>query len=160
MRRPRIRRLLWRLATFVVLFAVADVALVWLDFAPDQLRLLLLSSLGFAVVLLVLDALADDAPRWHDEPVQPMTVPGGDLRLAAFVRLLESHLTATVPDAALRDRLGVLCDERLARKHSLTRRDPAAEALLGTDLLRDLAGPVRRLSRTDVRRYLERIENL
>lgn len=159
--RPGVRRR-WvlRLLTFALLFAVADVALVLLDFAPDQVRLLLLLSLGFAVALLLLDALADDAPAWRDEAVRPMTAAGSDQRLAAFVRLIESHLTAATPDGALRDRLAALCDERLARAHSLTRQDPAAEDLLGGDLLDALAGPVRRLSRTEIDRYLERIEDL
>ena len=154
------RRWLWRLATFGLLLAVADVGLVLFKFAPDHLRLALLMALGFMALVLVLDALADDAPTWRDEPVRPMLVPGGDHRLAGFVRLVEGHLTAATPDSALRDRLAALCDERLARKHALTRQDRGAEDLLGSDLLHDLAGPVRRLSRADIGRYLERIENL
>lgn len=154
------RRWLWRLATFGLLLAVADITLGLFKFAPDHLRLALLMALGFMAALLLLDALADDAPRWRDEPVRPMLAPGGDHRLGGFVRLVEGHLTADTPDSALRDRLASLCDERLARKHGLTRHDVGAEALLGSDLLHDLSGPVRRLSRADVGRYLERIENL
>lgn len=154
------RRWARRVVVFALLFGAADVALVLLDFAPDQLRLLLLTALGFAVAVLLLDALADDSPGWRDETVLPMTVPGNDHRLGAFVRLIESHLTSATPTAALRDRLADLCDERLQRAHSLTRQDPAAEDLLGHDLLRDLAGPVRRLSRAEIDRHLERIENL
>jgi len=151
---------MWRLLLFGLLLAVADIALVYFEFAPDHVRLALLMGLGFIVFFLLLDALSDETPDWHDEPVRPMTVAGGDQRLAAFVRLIESHLTASVPDGALRARLAALCDERLARKHALTRQDPAAEDLLGGDLLRDLSGPVRRLSRAEIGRYLERIENL
>lgn len=154
------RRWVWRALTFVVLFGALDIALVLLDFAPDHLRLLLLAALAFAVGVLLLDALADDAPAWRDETVRPMTSPGDDTRLGAYVRLIESHLTAAAPDAALRDRLAALCDERLGRVHSLTRQDPRAEELLGADLLRDLAGPVRRLRRTEIDRHLERIEDL
>ena len=149
-----------RALTFLLLYAVSYAALQLLEFEPEPLRLFLLMALGFAVVVLLLDALADEGPPWDDDPVRPMVVAGSDVRLAAYVRMLESHQTSAAPDTALRDRLRALCDERLARRHALTRDDPAAEDLLGGDLLRDLAGPVRRLSRADVGRYLERIEKL
>lgn len=154
------RRWLWRALTFGVLFGVADVALVRLDFAPDHLRLLLLMAVGFVVLLLLLDALSDDSPGWNDDPVRPMAVAGSDHRLAGYVRLIESHLTAAVVDAGVRDRLALLCDERLARRHGLTRQDPAARELLGDALLRDLAGPARRLTRAQIGQHLERIERL
>jgi len=63
-------------------------------------------------------------------------------------------------DTALRDRLATLCDERLSRRHGLTRDDPAAEGLLGSGLLRELAGPPRRLRREEIDGYLRRIEEL
>ena len=158
--RRRARRWAQRGFTFALILGVADGGLVVFDFAPDQLRLVLVMGLGFAVTLLLIDTLADDAPAWDDDPVRPMSVAGSDHRLAAYVRLVESHLTSTAADAGLRDRLALLADERLARGHALTRQDPEAEVLLGTDLLRDLNGPVRRLSRTEIAHHLERIERL
>jgi hypothetical protein len=146
--------------TFVLLFAIADVVFSLVGFAPDHLRLLLVMSLGFAVVVLLLDALNDDGPGWDDDPVRSMIVPGHDQRLAGYVRMLDSHLTARTPDAALRDRLRALCDERLARRRGLSRTDPAARELLGHDLLQDLADTPRRLSREQISRHLERIEKL
>jgi hypothetical protein len=150
----------WRLVAVVVVFAVLDVASVVLDFAPAHGRLALLVALCLAVVAVVWDSLGDSGPPWSAEPDRPMTTAGSDARLAYYVRLLENHRTAASPDGALRDLLVELCDERLARHHGLTRQDPSAEALLGDDLLRDLAGPVRRLHRAEIDDYLERIEQL
>jgi hypothetical protein len=92
--------------------------------------------------------------------VRPISLPGSDVRLAAYVRLVENHLTARTPDHGLRDRLGALCDERLERRRGLRRTDPAARGLLGGDLLRYLEGPPRRLSRDEIDDYLRRIEEL
>ena len=66
----------------------------------------------------------------------------------------------TRADTALRNRLATLCDERLSRRHGLTRDDSAAEALLGSELLRELDGPPRRLRREEIDGYLKRIEEL
>jgi hypothetical protein len=150
----------WRLVAAAIVFGVVDVASVLLDFAPAHGRLALLVALSVAVVAVVWDSLGDSGPAWSADPVRPMTTAGGDARLAFYVRLLESHRTAAAPSPALRDLLAELCDERLARKRGLTRQDRAAEALLGEDLLRDLAGPVRRLHRAEIDHYLERIEKL
>lgn len=154
------RTWLWRLFWVAVLYAGLDLAMVRLDFEPDHGRLALLVLLSAAVLALVWDTLGDSGPPWTVVPLRPVVQAGSEQRLAGYVRLIESHLTASQPDAALRDRLATLCDERLARRHGLTRHDPGAEALLGSDMLRDLAGPVRRLTRADVDRYLERIESL
>jgi hypothetical protein len=132
-------------------------------------------SAGFAALLVVLavavSGLVRDsrdahtgAPDWST-PAPRATVPaGGDARLAAYVRLVEAHLSARAPDPELRDRLAALCDQRLERRHGLDRRDPAARdavrGLLGDRLLSDLTGPPRRLRPVEVDEHLRRIEAL
>jgi hypothetical protein len=150
----------WRGALAVALVLALDVLLTVFDFAPDHLRLALLVALAVAVVSLVVDGLTDAASAWRVERVGSGGVTTTDTHLATYVRVLESHLTARGADTALRNRLATLCDERLARRRALSRDDPAAEALLGSALLRDLAGPPRRLRREEIDDYLRRIEEL
>lgn len=144
----------------LVAFGILEVVFTWVEFEPDALRLGLLVALCVAVLALVQESLSDRGPRWSVHAVRPLSPPGSDVRLAAYVRLIENHLTARTPDRVLRDRLAVLCDERLERRHGLRRHDPAAQALLGGNLLRDLEGPPRRLSRDEIDDYLRRIEEL
>lgn len=148
-----------RAAAAAALLLVLDVLLSVFEFAPDHVRLALLVALAVAVAGLLLDSLAE-GPVWYVEPMGTGGVTATDPHLASYVRILESHLTARTADTALRDRLASLCDERLARRHALTRDDPAAEALLGSALLHDLAGPPRRLRREEIDAHLKRIEEL
>jgi hypothetical protein len=148
-----------RAAGAAALLVILDVLLTVFEFAPDHLRLALLVVLGVAVTGLLTDSLAE-GPVWRVEPTGTGGVSATDPHLASYVRILESHLTARTADTALRDRLATLCDERLARRHALTRDDPAAAALLGSGLLNDLAGPPRRLRREEIDGHLRRIEEL
>jgi hypothetical protein len=152
-------RWLWRAAGAAALLLILDVLLSVFEFAPNHVRLALLVALGVAVSGLLLDSLAE-GPVWRAEPMGTGGVTATDPHLASYVRILESHLTARTADTALRDRLAALCDERLERRHAVARDDPAAEALLGSGLLRDLAGPPRRLRREEIDAYLRRIEEL
>lgn len=149
-----------RAAAAAALSVVLDIALTVFDFAPDHLRLALLVTLAVAAVGVLSDSIADEPPVWRVEPMGTGGVTATDPHLASYVRILESHLTARTADSSLRERLAALCDERLARRHSLTRQDPAAESLLGSALLRDLAGPPRRLRREEIDGHLRRIEEL
>ncbi|MGH3335557.1 MAG: hypothetical protein ACRDOZ_07030 [Nocardioides sp.] len=153
------RRWVRRAAGAAALFLALDILLTMFDFAPDHLRLALLVALAVAVFGLLSDSLGE-GPVWRVEPMGTGGVTATDPHLASYVRILESHLTARTADTALRDRLAALCDERLTRRHALTRDDPAAEALLGSGLLRDLAGPPRRLRREEIDGHLRRIEEL
>jgi hypothetical protein len=160
------RRWVRRGVTALGVFGVLQVVLTWARFGPQPLRLGLLVLLGVAVSGLVRDGLdaRAGAPDWS-VPAPPPSVPaGGDTRLAAYVRLVDAHLSARTPDAELRNRLAALCDQRLERRHGLDRTDPAAEgavlALLGERLLADLAGPPRRLRQDEVEDHLRRIEAL
>lgn len=162
------RRWLWRLLTAAVLLVVLDAALTWLDFAPDHLRLALVVALTVAVVGVVQDTFVDSGVPWSAPDQGSALVAGGDTQLSGYVRLIEGHLTAAVPDTVLRDRLAALCEERLARRRGLAPTDPAARELLGADLYRDLYGEPgdgrgaqpRRLGRERIRDHLSRIEEL
>jgi hypothetical protein len=154
------RRWVRRAAGAAAVVVVLDVVLTVFDYAPDHLRLALLVTLAVAVMGLLSDSVGESGPAWRVEPMSTGGVTATDPHLASYVRILESHLTARTADTALRDRLARLCDERLTRRHALTRDDPAAEALLGPGLLRDLAGPPRRLRREEIDGYLRRIEEL
>jgi hypothetical protein len=80
--------------------------------------------------------------------------------MARYLSLMEGHLTARTPDAALRDRLAVLADLVLRQRHGVGREDPAAVELMGPELTRVLGGPPARLSRAEIDRILSRIEGL
>ena len=154
------RRWVLRAAGAAVLAVALDIVLSIFDFAPDHVRLALLVALGVAVMGLVSDSVGQPGAVWRVEPMGRGGVIATDRHLASYVRILESHLTARTADTALRARLAALCDERLSRRHGLTRDDPGAEALLGPELLHELAGPPRRLRREEIYRYLRRIEDL
>jgi hypothetical protein len=154
------KRWVRRAAAAAALVLALDIVLTLFEFAPDHLRLALLVALAVAVTGLLLDSLGEGGPVWRVDSVGTRGPTGTDPHLASYLRILESHLTARHADTALRDRLAALCDERLARRHALTRDDPAAEALLGPRLLHDLAGPPRRWRREEIDGYLRRIEQL
>ena len=154
------RRWARRAAGTVALVVLLDVVLTQFDFAPDHLRLALVVALGVAVTGLLIDSLAEGGSAWRAEPMGTGGVTATDPHLASYVRILESHLTARGADTALRNRLAALCDERLARRHALSRDDPAAEALLGPELVGVLSDPPRRLTREQIDGCLRRIEAL
>jgi len=131
----------WRARVVVagLLYAVLGGVLYATDYAPDPLRLALLVGLCVAALGLLRDSLGEPAPLWAAEPVQPVVPEGADARLAAYVRLVEDHLTSRTPDGALRDRLVTLSGQRLAE---------------------ELGGPPRRLSPAQIDDYLRRIEDL
>jgi hypothetical protein len=104
--------------------------------------------------------LADPGPSWTVEAVHPARPPGQDARTARYLSLLESHLTARTPDGTLQDRLGTLADLVLRQRHGVGRGDPAAPALMGPELTAVLASPPRRLSRPEIARCVQRIEEL
>ncbi|MCW2794134.1 MAG: hypothetical protein JWO76_3232 [Nocardioides sp.] len=155
------RRWWWRLACAAVLFAVLEVVFVATELEPDALRLGLLVALGFATLGLVLDALADTGPAWDVDAVRPPGLTGLDPRMARDLSLLESHVTARAPDAALQDRLTRLADLVLRLRHGVDHRAPAGVELLGPEVAALLTGaPGRRLSPAEIDRCVARIEEL
>ncbi len=156
MRHTWVTRLGWLLAAVVGF----NLALVVLDYEPRLVRVALLTTVCIAVTWLVSDVLGDLGPGWRVRLDAPLTEPGHDHRLAAYLRVVEGHLTSSTPDAGLRDRLARLVDHRLARRHGLRRHDPEAVERIGPDLLAVLDGPPRRLSAAEIDRHVRRIEEL
>ena len=156
MRGPWVLRLGWLLGSVVVL----NLALIVLGYEPRLVRVALLTTVCVAVAWLVIDVLGDLGPGWRVRIDAPLTEPGHDHRLAAYLRVVEGHLTSSTSDPALRDRLGRLVDRRLARRYGLARHDPEAAARIGPDLLAVLDGPPRRLSAAEIDRHVRRIEEL
>lgn len=150
----------WRLGLGVALFTGLEIGLTLVKVEPDALRLGLLVALGFAVLGLVLDSLADTGPSWEVDPRRPVSLHGQDPRLARYLSILEGHVTTASPNAALRDRLAVLADLVLRQRHGLGVHDPGAIEWMGAELSGVLRGPPRRLSRTEIDRFLTRIEEL
>jgi hypothetical protein len=149
-----------RVVVGVVVYAVLEGAFTALDFDPRPLRLGLLVGLFLVVGGLVVDSFGDSGPPWSVESARPAVQAWSDVRLASQVRLIEGHLTSATPDGMLRDRLAMLCDERLLRVRGLRRSDPESVPLLGAALIGDLAGPPRRLTLARIDDHLRRIEEL
>ena len=154
------RRWLTRLAVFVVGDAVLLLGLRYADFEPDALRLSLLAAAGLAAAWLVVDTVTEPGPPWTVESRTVARSAGVDARLATYLRVLEDHVAAGVPNASLRDRLATLAAQRLELHHGLTLTDPAAAALLGPELASALTGPPRRLHRAELEDFVTRIEEL
>jgi hypothetical protein len=154
------RRWWRRLAGAVLTFAVLELVLVLTDADPDAVRLAVLVAACTGVLGLLLDALSDPAPAWDIEIDRPSVRDSGDPRLSRYVSLLDAHLAARTPDAALRDRLGALAERVLRQRHGVGRDDPRAAELLGPEVTALLTGPPRRLAPTEIDRCLTRIEEL
>jgi hypothetical protein len=149
-----------RAALAAVAFAAAELVLVLLQDDPDPLRLALVVVLLVCAASLMVDSAPVESADWPVHPVPTTGLGRADPRTAAFLRLLEGHLTAAEPDHALRDRLRVLADQVLRVRHDLTVDDPRAEVLLGQPLLDVLMGPPRRLKTAEIERCVRRIEEL
>ncbi len=149
-----------RTAIFAVAVAVPYLLLRHFDFGPRLVPFALLVAVGFAGVLVVLDTLEDRTGEWQVGAGSTGREVGGDPRLAAYLRIVESHLTAGSPDGVLRDRLAALADRRLRQRYGVRRPSPEAAHLLGPELTEILASPARRLTVPQLNRLLDRIEDL
>lgn len=143
MRGPGISRL-WRnrLLVGTLLGAVGYPAAVLLRFGPQPVPYAVMVAIVLTLAWLVLDTLDAPPARWLP------ALPSVDDRVGeatADLRILSSHVQATSPSSAVRDRL-----VSLARS-----REPA----LADDLLHELS-PERRLSPADIDRILTRIEDV
>ena len=151
----------WRAVAAVVAALVLYVVLLLLDFDPDPVRLVLLVLVCLAAAALFVDAFGGDEGSWGVESATHWAAqPGRDHAFAAYMRLIESHLTVDVPDGVLRDRLAAVADQRLEQRHSLRLGDPRADDLLGPELVAVVMEPPRRLSRAEIDRCVTRIEEL
>jgi len=138
------RAWLGRLATAAALAAASYGVLVLMDFGPRPLGWALLSTLGCALAWLVVDTLDTERARWY--PTLPAPLDRAE-ETSTDQRILDNHAMSGQPTAVLRDRLVAL-----ARARDPHLSDPELAALA--------AGPVRRLTPSDVDRYLTRIEAL
>lgn len=156
MRSTWLTRLGWLLGAVVGFNLVLTV----LGYEPRLVRVALLTTVCIAVAWVVADVLGDLGPGWRVRIDAPLTEPGSDHRLGAYLRVVEGHLTSSTPDPGLRDRLARLVDRRLARRYGLSRHDPEAVERVGADLLAVLDGPPRRMSAAEIDRHVRRIEEL
>lgn len=139
------RRWLLRVAVASACGLAGWLVAVVVRFEPRPVGWTLLVVVFFSLVWLVLDTLDARPARWQ------VTVPGSSGTSVPEVtldeRLLSSHLAASEPDDALRERLLALARSR----------DPA----LADPLLQGLAaGPPRRLSLAEIDRILTHLEEI
>lgn len=149
----------WRTALAV---ALAGGVIVGGDYAhldPEPVRVVLLVAVGVLGLGVLLDGTVGEPAQWGEQRPRPSRSRGRDATTASYLRVVEDHLTARDPSAALRDRMARLADQALARR-GLDRHAPEARDLLGPDLAAALGGPVQRMTRTRIERCVERIEQL
>mgnify|MGYP000849622415 FL=1 len=135
------------------------VAFRLLGVQADLPRFVLVVALVLATIWLVLDTADQDA-SWELEAPHETRSSASDMRLQTYTRVLEDHVAAREPTAAVRDRLRWLVIERLELHHGLGIDDPEAQPLLGPALAALLAGPARRIHPTELNEALTRIEEL
>ena len=154
------RRWWGRVAVGVVAFAAVEVVAVLIGAETDELRLALLVALVVGAAALLLDAAVTAPAVWNLHAERESGLGRLDPRTAAYLRILENHLSAREADVALRGRLRELADQRLRTRHDLSLEDPRAEALLGAELLEVVTGRPRRLDPDEIDRCVTRIEEL
>jgi hypothetical protein len=140
-RRPTLSRA-WRsrLLAGAVLGAAGYAAAVLLEFGPRPVPYVVMVAIVLTLVWLVLDTVDAPAAQWR--PALP--APGDRVDEATSdLRILSGHVQASVPTAAVRERLVALARAR----------DPDLAVAL-----RDELDPVRRLSPAEIDRILTRIE--
>jgi hypothetical protein len=145
------------LAAVLVLAAVGGA--LFEHTTPDLPRLVLLVTAGVAVLSLVLDFSTVPEPDWEVVSARPVVPEGQDAGLSRNVRMLENHLTSRTVEPALRRRLTLLTDARLAEL-GLHRDDPGVAERLGPTLCDVIDSPARQLSRDTLEECLRRIEEL
>lgn len=132
-----------RLVVVVLVVVLGQLVLTVLDYEPDPLAWSLSALAVLSLGWLALDSVGVGGSTW-DEPLAPYARPDA-AEDSVHHRVLTSHFAARDPGPELRRRLVAL-----ARDRDPDLRDPELRALAD--------GPVRRLSLTDIDRYLTRIE--
>lgn len=155
-----VRRWWFRVAAGVLAFAAVEAATLAVHGEADELRLALVVALVVGAAALLIDSTGVEPAAWTNH----IETEGGlgrlDPRTAAYVRILESHLSARESDVALRGRLRELADQTLRARHDLGVDDPRAADLLGSDLRRVLTEPPSRLDPDRIELCVKRIEEL
>ena len=150
------RRAALALVVGAVVLTVGELA----EAGLDPVRVSLLVVLAVAAAGFVLDALGEPAPTWGSEVRRPPTPRGLDLQTQRYLSVLESHLAATYPDRALRDRLVLLAERTLQVRHGEPLDSERGRELLGPALSALVHEPARRLTRPEIERHVQRIESL
>lgn len=148
-----------RLLAVVGVLAVVEAVLAVTGHDLHPVEVTLLAAVGVLVVAVGLQLESEQRSLWPEHHPEPVQVPV-ERRLATYTRMIESSQTARQVDPLVRDLLRRIVDERLDRRHGLTRADPAAAPLLGLELLSVLDGPPRRITPDRLSTYLDRIEQL
>lgn len=154
------RRWAGRLGAWLVVTGAVALALQVTGFDPVMSRVVLLGAVLASLAWVCVDVLVDAGPGWgvRVEPAVPET--RADRRLAAYQRMLTSHLTGAAEDTTLRDALVQLTRRSLAQRHHLDLDDPAAGPRIHPDL-RALAGTQpRRMSPAEIATHLRHIEEI
>jgi hypothetical protein len=154
------RRWWWRLAGGVVAFTGIEITMTLIHGQADELRLALVVALVVCASGLLVDASPVQPAVWafHGEPEAGLARL--DPRTAAYLRIIEGHLSSREVDTALRYRLRQLTDQTLRARHDLTLDDPRAEELLGHELRRVLTEAPTKLNTDQIERCVKRIEEL
>jgi hypothetical protein len=154
------RRWWWRVAGGLIAFVAIEGAVLIIHGQADELRLALVIALVVCASALLIDAAPVEPAVWTGS-VEP---EGGltqlDPRTAAYLRILESHLSAREVDVGLRNRLREIADQTLRARHDLTVDDPRSEELLGHELCRVLRENPTKLDTDQIDRCVTRIEEL
>ncbi|GEP35121.1 hypothetical protein NSZ01_28890 [Nocardioides szechwanensis] len=151
----------WRVAFLVALLVSGWVLTqVILDIELDAPRLSLMAVLLVTAWWLLFDQLAPTAPRWAVGPARPAVPRGQDLRTQRYLSVIENHLVAGHPDRSLATRLLLVADGTLRARHGESVHTPEGEAMLGADIVDLLHLPARRLTKSEIERCVQRIENL
>lgn len=132
-----------RVGALVLVVLVGQVVFTALDFDPQLRDWALMATSGVVLLWLVLDVVGVGDASW-DDPLAPYARPDA-ADDSVHHRVLTNHLAARDPGPALRN---LLVD--LARGRDPDLLDPELRALAES--------PARRLSATDIDRYLTRIE--
>jgi len=132
-----------RVGALALIVLGGQVAFTALDFDPRLRDWALMASAGVVLLWLTLDAVGVGDASW-DDPLAPYVRPDA-ADDSVHHRVLSNHLAARDPGPALRNLL-----LELARGRDPHLQDPELRALADD--------PTRRLTATDIDRYLTRIE--
>jgi hypothetical protein len=154
------RRWWWRAAVGVLAFAGIEAAVWFTHGQADELRLALVVLLVVVASAVLLDASVVAPAAWTTRAEPEAGLSRLDPRTAAYLRIIEGHLSAREADRGLQGRLRELADQTLRARHDLELDDPRADELLGHEVREILTEAPRKLHPDEIARCVTRIEEL
>jgi hypothetical protein len=154
------RRWWWRVAVGLIAFVGIEAAVRVTHGQADDLRLGLVVALVVVAAAVLVDASHVAPAAWTTRAEPGAGLSRLDPRTAAYLRIIESHLSARQADRGLQGRLRELADQALRARHDLTLDDPRADALLGPEVRLMLSEAPRKLHPDEIERCVARIEDL